>query len=142
MGTITFETMDWEAEAKRVSLAFGVEEKCRFVKSSLNETMTFRPLTDGQDVKVPDGSVRVYYQLKVRSYQIFASSKISVAVRFITSGGVITRIVPKDCPAVKPLARALFHLDLLTPEVEAALKVNISAHQKIEWTLEYEERCK
>ena len=137
---MTFETMDWEAEAQRVALAFGVEAKCRFVKSNLNETMTFRPTTDGQDVKVPDGSVRVYYQSKVRSYQIFASNEVNAAVRFIASGGVRTRIVPRDCPAVEPLARGLFYLNLLTSEVEASLQVAISAHQKAEWTLEYAKR--
>ena len=38
------------------------------------------------------------------------------------------------------LAKGLFHLDLLTPAVESALKTTISSHQKLEWTLEYAKR--
>ncbi len=37
------------------------------------------------------------------------------------------------------LARVLFNLGLLTPEVEAALEVSITAHEKLGWAREYEE---
>jgi len=38
------------------------------------------------------------------------------------------------------LAKGLFHLDLLSPEVEDVLELNITAHQKLEWALEYDSR--
>jgi hypothetical protein len=38
------------------------------------------------------------------------------------------------------LARGLFFLRLLTPAIETSLEVTISAHEELEWALEYETR--
>ena len=37
------------------------------------------------------------------------------------------------------LAKGLFYLDLLTPEVEDLLQLSLSEHEKLEWMLEYED---
>ncbi len=61
------------------------------------------------------------------------------SVCFSPDGSLVRELLLADSNKYAvPLAKGLFHLGLLSPEIEAALKIAVSAHQKMEWTLEYE----
>lgn len=137
----TYDTIDWQAEAQRVKRAFGVEGECEF------------RLENYERLLYEDGDEGMIYQPKIAE-NLYVQAAWTDSDRYFlihqchghksTSIGIwdtgVLNDSPNDLTYAVPLARALFHLDLLTPEVETALQVTISHHEKLEWLREYEER--
>jgi hypothetical protein len=136
---MTFETMDWEAEAKRVARAFGL----------LTCTVASELHQGGVCYRANDTTNEFNVSCKYTSrYQCFELERVDKNIIGLNSSTIYlnwegsVRTAHPDAQTTPELAKGLFHLDLLTPEVEAALQVSISNHQKIEWALEYEENLK
>lgn len=138
---MTYETMDWEAEAKRVAAAFGVTSECIWIDLGSKGNKKLVSL-DAAECKygIPiseDAYALIEYSRKWRYFEIFDGyPDISI---YINWQGVVWD-EPDVIQHSDTISKALFHLSLLTPEAEASLKVAISHHQKLEWTLEYEAR--
>jgi len=146
---MNFETIDWEAEALRVSRAFEVEEECEFFvippdwydleKGETRELLHDFGLEQHNVEALGEFELTVNYSPESRFYGLESLDTGEAAVISIQWDGSLPRRVYRHKPT-KFLVRPLFHLDLLTPEVEAALGVSISANQKLEWTQEYKAR--
>jgi len=135
-----YDSIDWEVEAKRVARAFGIEEQCQFV---LDNDLVSRSLYVGDDPYFylsSEAIVRVDYFDLGRSFQTM-NPRQAKAVLFVSidwDGFILMSQAEFKLSLL--LSKPLFHLGLLSPEVEAALKLTITAHQKIEWARQYEER--
>lgn len=134
-----FDSIDWKAEATRVALAFGVKTHSYFGKSNwgYGKAMRFY-ISGGPRVyleTLDTAQLIVLYSRECREFTLikFPDGKASVSLSY--SGQLIDKPSIVHSIYSYPLARALFLLDLLTPEVENALQTTISTHQKIEWML-------
>jgi len=123
------ETIDWPLEAKRIGAAFGLEGECEFGyelgRFRLKQNNPYPRLADGSyfdcDYFVND---RLTREFTIRNYN--DGSKFS-SVWFISDGRVTAGYQPNDdAQFSRTLARGLFNLGLLTPEVEAVLNLSIS----------------
>jgi len=135
-----FETIDWEQESQRVARAFGIEEQCHFVME--NDLVT-RKLYVGEEPYIFVSRTKLigvdYFELG-HTFQA-VNPRRTKAEAFVSLDWGVSILMSQPEAELSPLlAKPLFHLGLLTPEVEAALKVTITAHQKLEWALEYERR--
>jgi hypothetical protein len=142
---MTYETIDWEVEAKRVARAFGVEGKVEFRQHRrLKGSQRFGvigvrklavPVGEGFFVDVAYETKGRFFALADKTHKNWVSLKIGWVRGDISYGdsGNVEEFSTR-------LARGLFHLDLLTPEVEHKLTATISAHQKMEWAGEYQQR--
>lgn len=132
--SMTYETLNWELEAQRVARAFGVEGECDWHihnedrRLFLADTSPYVPY-----VPFSCSEIAIAY---ARSGRDFHNASSYLVIGF--DGKIHVNEGAEKFG--KPLARALFHLDLLSPAVESALGVSISHHEKLEWTLEYEAR--
>lgn len=137
-----FETIDWNVEAKRVARAFDFEGECEFVPTTYAHEMEIVSGGSSQ-LKIHQ---RLYlnatYSLYGREFGLWQgwefSQSWSARVVVKWNNRIVVHLNPSE-PRLF-LAHALFRLDLLTPETEAELKVSLTAHERIEWTLEREER--
>jgi hypothetical protein len=146
-----FETTDWEVEAKRVVQAFGVKRRCAFKKMGESRLagmyLRDKPLPFPDEPETTKLRLIVEYNRTERRFTVWGHAgpkefmKVSRRTQIVLDwdGAVISSWLvyhdaglPDDSEL---LARGLFFLDLLTPEVEATLKVNVSQHQKMEWAL-------
>ena len=139
---MTYETLDWPSEAERVALAFGVVGECEFQNTGLTHSLKFidqngtaQPVLRGEGEYV----AAVEYSAAGRRFSasrnyISLDSEAETRIHIGWDGSV--RRVSLWLGEADFLAKALYHLGLLTPEVEAALKVSISSHQKAEWALD------
>ena len=148
---MTYETMDWEAEAKRVAKAFNVLSACYFDydPDEAKCDLCSRPAQTTASVFLTD-----WHQLRSsydrdegRLFEIHkGTSNVFILIYWDgdvnQSWGKNSDLTPGYFELINMLAKGLFHMDLLTIEVEAHLQTSITVHQKLEWTLEYEERCK
>jgi len=167
-----YETMDWDAEAKRVARAFGTRPPVQFAPLYDDSAALFRCLltiSDEPSMYIPISPVlsilvsyhspaqfahgRKYFQVHRTGTMIEGHSMASENIELNWDGSVSadhlslhqTKSSFRDdrrwhnhrynCV----LSRGLFHLNYLTPEVESLLGVSISHHQRMEWTLKYEE---
>lgn len=142
-------TMDWELEAVRVAGAFGVAEECEFRnKSNSGADDEFEErlfcLKNAELPLVNEFKMSVTYMKTRRIFVILNPQNHCVGQVFISWQGQSMFGGFGSFGKLPLMTRALFHLGLglLTPEIEAALNVNISAHEKAEWLLEFETRCK
>ncbi len=147
---MTFETLDYVAEAERISTAFDVKGECEFIGSDY-DTMKLRQNNITQiELNTRDNLFLycVYEKQLGRTFSIYSKSENdSVELAQITVDwlrGLPYEPVSEAIDTIHAytLAKGIFYLDLLTPEVEAAMQVTISNHQKLEWVLEYNARFK
>ena len=137
MNESSYETLDWEAEAIRMARAYGVKVECAFIETRYGKD--FIDIATRKKAEISEGVVGTAgYSPSNRFYTVRSRSSWTV-IQLSWLGEVQSAHVGKDFE-VAALARAFFHLELLTPEVEAALSVSITAHEKLEWAREYEER--
>jgi hypothetical protein len=150
---MNYETMDWEAEAIRVARAFGIKEKCEFrferlrngTRMSAFKQMSLYIEATASKPSLPWGDVlHASCDNDGRTYDAIAksSSDFNLVISFEWDGELMIAELVDNYAYVDLFAKGLFHLGLLTEEVEAELKIYITAHQKLEWALEYEERIK
>ena len=132
---MNFETMDWEAEAERVRHAFCANDLIPFHKSASGCTI---------EIQTPQGGLSMQYGEDGRYFALQGQEQIPTEISINWDGTLDGQAVcgPETQADSDFIAKGLFHLDSLTPEVEAALQVSISNHQKLEWQLEYEARLK
>ena len=142
--------MDWKAEAKRIQVAFNLKTECEFVQNESGACLESvggqkdegiylqgEYLHDWLELLVTySAKDRVFEISRVRTPEKLHGGSFSMVI--ITWDGS-TSIIGGDSYS-HILARALFHLDLLTPEVEITIRATISAHEKLEWKLEYEDK--
>jgi len=147
----TFETLDWNAEARRVARAFGVTEECHFHTYVENEPIEngdgdypYLRLTLKDGLTEPtifcrdDVALLCEYDEDIgRSYYVYAEKGVT-GIRMEWDESLASLI--KDSTLLPLLAKGLFYLDILTPEVEETLKITVTAHEKLEWAREYEQR--
>jgi len=150
----TFETLDWELEARRLNAAFGIEGEFRAAFDDEPSGPKWLIKTIGSDampnmfIVNAEFWVSFYYDRKNRYFTVgkiprqsptsFPNKKFILnwaGTQFRVQGSQI------DIEGHWIIAKGLYHLGLLTDEIETAMQVAVSAHQKIEWTLEYESRC-
>jgi len=145
MNEFNYETLDWELEARRVAKAFEIEKECYFysvIESNGEECRWLR--LKGEDSPLlfnRHAWFNIRYTREYRGfYVVVPDLKWAVLeVEFSWNGELIESIFT-DYHALK-IARGLFRLGLLTPAIETelwALMTNNSAHEKLEWKLEYE----
>jgi len=145
-----FETLDWELEARRVKAAFGVKSECKFYEFTTHEGLERRfQIRDGneetlaENLLVSGESLRVYYAQGERFYEITNRDRRRAHITFWDEQ---TIFVSPPLSHVRwgglfhLLIKGVYYLDLLTPHIETELEISISAHEKLEWKLEYEER--
>lgn len=133
---MTYETIDWEAEAKRVAKAFGIKGECVWidVRKQAVQLVALDDLVCKYGIPISeDAYAVVQYSKGSRFFQIFDGSP-DVGIFINWQGAVWESDVIAHGDT---LAKALYHLSLLTPEVEQALGVTIDAHTKLEWELEF-----
>ena len=139
-----FETMDWKAEAERVARAFGVEGKCFFRAEYEEYVLRSVDRANKDYFKQPLIQPRVYllatYEAEGQYFEIY-NPAAGQSTTIIIGDTIDLNRFSGDLFFANEMARALYKLDLLTPEIEAMLKVNISAHQRLEWALEFESRA-
>jgi hypothetical protein len=161
---MTYETMDWDAEARRIAQAFGIDKPC-YWKQELSvwaddeapagavpktETEMWLKLQGSQYDNIELGEDQFLYCVYNNEERFFQTydkkakkgsplyQMIEISIRWDGTHHV------SEITSKKPLnlARGLFHLGYLTLPVEASLSLTISEHQKLEWTLENETRYK
>lgn len=151
---MTCESINWEEEAKRVARAFGVEVPCYFGNESpysdrmkLGIVGTFRCDIHEHviDVRLPDfKKLSVIYEPDRRHFGIVRFPVAKAFVSIGVKGDLIgTSLVHSHYLA--DLAKGLFQLDLYTAQIDEIFRQKgtenlITAHQKLEWELEYAER--
>ncbi len=103
---MTYETMDWDAEAKRVALALGVVGECEFrIKNPIKPSY----LIEGY---LSTGCFQVtYVQPRIGFIFYGDAGQILVQLGLSWQGRLLDCHVSNCYPL--SLARALFHLDLL-----------------------------
>ncbi len=143
--------MDWGVESQRVTRAFGVKRRCVFKKMEeswlISMYLRDQPLALSDEAEKTKLRLIVEYNLHERRFDVWGHSGPKAFIKAARrtqivlgwDGTVISSwLIYHDARLPDDgelLARGLFFLGLLTPEVEAALKVSISQHQKMEWAL-------
>ncbi len=132
---MTFERIDWEAEALRVASAFGIEFPCQFLEFDSDQRLLYLQGFTSRIWLRKEGALYLtaLYDQKGRLFTVSESYADSAEIFIGWDGSVDRRPWFYDHNLL--IARALFYLDLLTPEVEAALLVSVSAHERLEWLL-------
>jgi len=128
-----YSLVHWEAEEKRIILAFDIEKNSGFTRLSsyrVFEGKTF----DNLFIRLMKRLGNTHYHIH-RQGSVLSDSHI-----MLDEQGVIVHINGSNY--MKPLAKGLFFLGQLTPQNEKTLNVTISAHEKMEWALEYKNRVK
>jgi len=136
-----YKTLDWEIEAQRVMKAFGIVEPCEFKPEAVGvETdMVLRMIGTDLSPALPWGErLGVYYGTRDRLYQAYEDDRHTVS--FIASIDWEGKLTAPFYVIENALffAKGWLYLGLLTAEIEQALEVRITAHEKLEWALEYE----
>jgi len=139
---MNFETVDWELEARRVAAAFGIAQgTCKFhLNSASDEQFEERCLLlkNGGSANGDGFVLDIIYTRLSRYFAMCDNATGDLARVHILWNGELRYVKYEMAPLLaEPLARALDHLDLLTPEIEAELKISVSAHQKIKWVIEH-----
>ncbi|RYZ62631.1 MAG: hypothetical protein EOP09_18600 [Proteobacteria bacterium] len=141
---MTFETMDWEDEAKRVAAAFGLEPTVHFEDGDAQDlkTLYWGDRGDANDIHMRDGLMFIAnYSTDCRFFEILGTSvSFDSWIEIGWDGEIGVPVPPKRMAYAMHLARGLFHLGLLTPKAEVDLQVTTTFHQKLEWTREYDAR--
>lgn len=140
---MNYETIKWQDEARSVARAFGVKCECYFAPDE-NEHVLRHDETGwlpGND----ETWVSVRYKASHRDFMLVKERKtigIEISYDADPAGTRIYAGVSKtdNLELQIYLTRTLFYLDLLTPQLEAALQLSISHHQKLEWAMEFENR--
>lgn len=139
---LNFFTIDWALESLKVTQAFDVRESCIFgPKWGTDRTaMEYSPVLEPlRFCHIKDALLSITYRPYSRSFTIQGQGR----------NGRIAQIMWIDEQPISSvgdaeyslwLAKGLFHLDLLTLEVEQALALSVSHHERLEWQLEYELR--
>jgi len=143
------EPPDWELEAQRISAALGMEtgkfkENTDFLATYVRRPafepryLTFR--RDGIKLEIVYNDSERWFTVDkdAPDFDVYEGDYLGSTV-VLTYDGMGYRIYNVGQYASE-LARMLFKLDLLLPEIEAGL--GISAHEKLEWMVEREERLK
>ena len=120
-----FESMDWEAEAKRVAEAFRVQHLCQFYESEFwaytLKLVFSSESTHEHHPKVGDAELSVEYTAHYRCYSLerFHANMIGLGSTevMLHCDGTSPPIHRNDRNA-RQMAEALFCLGLLTPEIE------------------------
>jgi len=133
---MNFESMDWEAEAQRVAAAFGVEAPCQFLEFDSNQRLLYvQGFTSRIWLKHTQTLyLTAFYAQNGRLFTITQGYGDSAELFIGWDGSVDRRPWFYDHNPI--IARALFYLDLLTPEAEEALCISVSAHDRLEWMLQ------
>jgi len=143
-----YSSIDWIAEATRVAQAFGVEGECHW-NDSQPVGLHRKLKSNGNTPVVNSGHFLDYFMCLtgpfIRIWQTengdeYGNLGTQIEANLNTSNSRFTIYGNPDKAFLLIFARALFHLNLLTIEVENALCVIISATEKMEWGREYEER--
>jgi len=142
---MTYETIDWDAEAQHLKTAFGVVGKCFWVSQANFVHINFGkgPAVYGQVLTVKSGG-----------YTAMCSSGDRVHILYHPNGLYfeLSRLMEVYCSAfigwnskepvtqgyAAPMHRALAYLVMNSHAVAAAM--NLTEHEKLEWIREYEER--
>ena len=136
---MTYETMDWETEAKRLMAAFDLKDECRFVSGGICMDLKYLNTYKWPTTSDGDELMCVYTSGDISSRGFSIQNDLAYAdVYFDYNGELISHA--SSANEFPVLIRAFHYLGFLTPEVEAELQVSTSHHQKLEWTLEYEAR--
>lgn len=148
---MTYETMDWEAEARRIAWAFEVKTECKFRQKIKSYGEKRILLSCGRNNVAIDENWNLYATYKPGGMWFrMEHSAFLTGVGWVSSGAMWVSLdwnrkvldAGPDHEYSELLVRALFRLDLLTQEIETALESSVTAHQKLEWQLEYEARLK
>jgi len=140
-----FETIDWDSEAKRIQKAFGIAGECelRELRRSDWGRRLFLVGTKSRDVFIDDDTLlRITYDATGRFFYLADKTREDWLSFKIGWGkdeveGVLSGKVDEFSTL---LARGFFHLGYLSAEAELKLETTITAHEKLEWALEYERR--
>ncbi len=133
---MTLETIDWELEAERVKRAFGLKGEARFklwydlARQFQLDGNSLVPLGESEQLIIAYEGVMKFTLWRNGEFDTYIGIDFEGKRRGQTFAG-------RGCHTI---AEGLFHLGLLTPEIEAALGMDISHHQRAEWILEYDER--
>ncbi len=137
-----YETMDWEAEAVRVAWAFDVKTECKF-RQKVKRFGEWRILLScgRNDVTIRD-DLRLYVTYKPQSMWFKLEDKTtSLSWTWVTldmNGRMVDAGTTHEFS--DRMVKGLCRLGLLTPEIDAALESGATAHEKLEWALEFVER--
>lgn len=148
MGT-KWDRQRWENDAARIGRAFGIQGEFRELPEHPKRFCKIVP--DGEkpewffNVK-NDLWLGIIYMKDCRLLQIAENERHRVLIRVhlgwrrTNFHANIIRNIEGCQEAQLILAKGLYYLDFLTPELEASLGITVSAHEKLEWRLEYEAR--
>ncbi len=142
---MTFETIDWEAEAQRLALAFEIDTRCVFRPFTYHESeikgMHFWPEWRNKYALLSCGNhFSASYNSEYKTYSCHRNENDWEALHLTFSwnddfmGSQVVRQSPLS------FARGFVRLNLFTPEIELILQAPISAHDKLELRLQYQER--
>lgn len=135
----------WNLESNSIRCAFGLQEDC-FFEAQYRNRQTHFVLRQSAWAKYPS------FPYHYRDDKLRFQAKYFVIDRLFTlwADGVDTqiRIYPdaaflterSTLEFAPQMAEGLFKIGLLLPFVEEALKYSPSAHERLEWTLEYNAR--
>lgn len=126
---------DWAKSADQIMTAFGSTASCVFIDKTGFPHRTLVPKNEFKSCEVNlsgGASLRVLYST-TSLYFSYTSATSSFALS-LNNDGTLARVNSQRGDG-EVFARALFFLDLLTPEVEQAIEFPISGHQKMEWAL-------
>lgn len=127
-----YETMDLMAEARRIARAFGVEGPVSWFDH--DDDIVF--VLENKPSLVVSYNIEGNYKIFNFDNPLAIWSDDCTVIR--EDGSAIRNHPNSENDEV--LACALFHLNLLTPEIEAALNISVTSHLKLEWTLEHKAR--
>jgi len=136
-----FAITDWGAEAALMMRAFGVTEECQFFGPHKMKMLLLKdhPHDDEKgEIPIGDFWLRVIYNTDSRLFQLRdADRSLVIAARLLWNGDLYTRN-KRERAAEQLMAKGLFNLGLLTPEIEEKLRLTLTLHEKLEWQMEWE----
>ena len=139
MSELSFKNIDWELEAKRVALAFGVREQCEFLEKKAGQMSLCGRWEQRYVFIAPEIVLEAVYDSESRMFGVGTADNGS-CVRIFWDGRKSEVVVDDYERGI--IIRALLELGLLSPDIEAALGTTFSAHQKLEEMLAFEERLR
>jgi len=131
--------LDWEAESKIVARAFDTIDACSFVgprnwkalRRNIGEGWGLPSLSNGL-------SLQIQFRHSERTFSVTQGDRASAHIIIEWDGnlpphGLERMFYEKTTECDIALARGLYCLGLLTSEIEAALEITVTNHQKAEW---------
>ena len=141
---MNFDMMECEVEFERIRRAFDVAGECEILTEGDYISLESKG-EKGAKLRLHDGAeLQASYSLRSRTlgFTLWVNetfTEFELGTNYVWYSVMYNPFPEYDDSSLR-LVKGLFHLGLLTPEIERGLRVSISAHQKLEWTLEYEAR--